>query len=83
MPKTVSGRVLLRSFLDENKLTYTACARALGLSHVAVRAWVLALAVPSPEHRQALEVWTSGKVPASSWPMGSTPSVKPFKATGS
>lgn len=45
----------------------SAIARRLDLSQASVRAWVIGTSRPEQPHREALELLTSGAVPAADW----------------
>lgn len=62
------ARGLLYEFLCKSRITYRDAADCLGtISHVAVFHWVVGTRRPSAHMRKAIECWTNGAVPASSW----------------
>ena len=66
-PKATKGVALLKAFLKKNKLSQADASRALDVSGVVVCLWCSGKQRPRTEYRDALEIWTSGAVPASSW----------------
>lgn len=61
------GSKALRQFIESNALTQQATAKALGVTDPAVHDWISGTKRPRPHHRAAIEKWTGGLVPASSW----------------
>jgi transcriptional regulator with XRE-family HTH domain len=89
MSKTnAAGR--LRSFRKRNSISLRGGAKAVGVSHVTLKAWEEGRLTPSPPFRAAIETWTSGDVPANSWPIPShearaleaSEAVEPFRPSG-
>jgi hypothetical protein len=80
-PPPPPGARLLYGFLVTNMITFDRAAEALHVSHVAVHNWAHARTLPSPANRSALERWTDGKVPATSWdrPLVARPDVDIFR----
>lgn len=67
MSTETSGVKLLRSFLKSHGITPTAAARAIGVSHVTMLAYVSGEKRPEGDRRDAIERWTDGYVPRESW----------------
>lgn len=62
-----TGPELLRAFLTTHDAPQALAARVLGVSAPAVHDWIHRKRSPSAPFRAALERWTDGAVPASSW----------------
>lgn len=60
---------LLKRWREANGVSLRKAALALGVSHVAYRAWELGTSIPLPEMRKAIAVWTHGEVPEDAWPL--------------
>lgn len=67
MSEKTDAVVLFRTFLEKNKLSASEAARALGVSHVAVSAWMRLISRPDAHMREKIAVWTDGWVPAEKW----------------
>lgn len=65
-PLPPPGCRLLAHFMEENGIGPVEAGRAIGVSHVAVLAWVDG-SVPRHPLRKLVSDWTSGAVPESSW----------------
>ncbi len=80
---STSGPRILLAFLREHELTNVDCARALGISPVAIHHWMDGVQRPREPHRRAIEIWTRGHVPVSVWltkeERAEITAVKPFK----
>jgi hypothetical protein len=63
----VDGPELLRSYIKSHDLKTADVAAALNASISAVHYWLKGGQKPRAEHREDLERWTNGAVPASSW----------------
>lgn len=61
------GPTRLDAFLSSHGLSSAFAADRLGASAADVAAWRSGLRVPGREFRAAIERWTMGRVPASSW----------------
>jgi hypothetical protein len=69
----------LQAFIERNKITRGAAARALHISTTWLYQILSRTADPSDQLKRDIEVWTGGEVPASSWPSPTRHSnVKPF-----
>ncbi len=62
-----TGHSLLNAFLTRNSVTLQAAADALGTSKTSVLFWIRGEQRPREPYRVAIETWTHGDVPASSW----------------
>lgn len=62
-----TGARLLRELLQTRGLTQSDAARAIGVSAPTIHDWVTSAKRPRAAHREAIEVWTAGAVPASAW----------------
>ena len=62
-----AGAKLWKSWLEAAGLTYGEAAAQLGVHRVSAFHWADGVKRPSAEHAEAIEVFTSGQVPASSW----------------
>lgn len=62
-----AGAGLLRDFLAKHGLSQRAAGAALYVEGPTIHDWVHCKKRPSARHRAAIEVWTGGEVPASSW----------------
>jgi transcriptional regulator with XRE-family HTH domain len=67
MSMITDGISALATFLKRHELTQLECARAIGVSNVAVHHWLEGVQRPRERHREAIETWTKGAVPASWW----------------
>ena len=78
------GAGLLRKFLERNGITKIAAAAALGVSDPTVHDWATGSKRPRTHHRETIQVWTSGAVPADSWTFpeerAAATGVVPFKS---
>lgn len=77
------GAERLRTFLDDNKITLDAAAKALGVKGGPVlHGWLNGSRKPRPEYRKAIAIWTRGAVTAESWEdekeRAAMSAVKPF-----
>lgn len=82
--KASRGHVLFARFLKDHDISYARAGRDLGVSRVTAYHWAIGAKDPSEENQKAIEVWTSGVIPAASWPQ--PPAAKrviPFRPTGS
>ena len=59
---------MLRRYLKAHGIKVAAAAEALGVAPAAIFQWREGRTKPSAVNRAALETWSSGFVPASSWP---------------
>ena len=63
----LAGREALSRWLAFHGVPQAVCALAIGVSQAAVSDWSRGKKVPEARYRNAIERWTSGAVPASSW----------------
>ena len=70
MPKSTpkNGPRLLKRFRKKAGLSHRQAAAQLGVTHSALIAWEGGKNNPAPAMRTAIATWTSGAVPADSWP---------------
>lgn len=61
------GADLMAKWLRDRRIKQTTVARVLLVTPSAVHDWLLHKRTPSLQFRDALERWTSGAVPATSW----------------
>lgn len=61
------GAIRLLAFLERNRLTQLAAARALSVSDPTIHDWVNGKKRPRAHHRDAIATWTNGDVPVDSW----------------
>jgi DNA-binding XRE family transcriptional regulator len=64
-----NGPRLLKRFRMKARLSHRQAAEQLGVSHVALIAWEAGKNNPADAMRLAIARWTSGAVPADSWPL--------------
>lgn len=76
------GRKLFKAFLRRNRISNAKAGEALGVSGTTVFFWTRDENPfdPTPVNAAAIEAWTGGEVPASSW--HETKHVVPFAARG-
>lgn len=69
MPKRPSkrGYELLRRFLTDHEVTMEAASEAIGTTKASMSLWATGQNQPRTEFRMAIEKWTRGEVPATSW----------------
>lgn len=67
MERLTEGARALAAFLKSNGISMAAAARDLGVADPTVLDWRRGRKRPTAHHRQAIETWTRGAVPASSW----------------
>ena len=67
MSELTRGATLLRSFLDANRISVTAAARAVGVRHPVVLDWLSGAKRPAANARAAIAIWTSGRVYPEAW----------------
>lgn len=60
------GGVLLKEFLERNKVPQVDAARLLKVAPSLIHYWTHGSA-PRPGYRRRIEKWTRGEVPADSW----------------
>jgi len=81
------GRVLLRKFLEDNRITQSTAASAIGVSAPTMSDWLAGNKRPSDHMRTIVARWTGNSVPESSWLFAeesrAVNAVKAFRATGS
>lgn len=65
--QTKTGADLLRGFLKEREIPLRDAAKGIKVSHPAIVQWLDGTAKPSAPHREAIDRWTLGEVPAESW----------------
>lgn len=58
---------MLREFLEANRATQTLLARAIGCSDAMVSMWLCGTRRPNAARREAIRVFTSGKIPPEMW----------------
>jgi hypothetical protein len=64
----VAGHDLLLRFIESrDDVSYRVAAELFGLRHPAVWQWAHGVTIPDHRYREAIETWTNGMVPASSW----------------
>jgi DNA-binding transcriptional regulator YdaS (Cro superfamily) len=63
----MTGYKLFSAWLKKKNVPQLTAARVLLVSPSAVSCWLSARRVPSAAWREAIERWTGGDVPASSW----------------
>ncbi len=87
MAEQNTGPELFAAFLEEHGITQLAASAAIGVSAPTVHDWIAETKRPRTHHRQAIEVWTGGEVPASSWETeaerGAVANVVPFDGAAS
>jgi hypothetical protein len=66
MPQA-DARAALKKFIEDRKLTLRSASEGVGVTHPALKMWLDGDAKPSAPHRQAIEKWTDGQVPAELW----------------
>jgi transcriptional regulator with XRE-family HTH domain len=59
--------MLLKTYLQNNKITETAFAARLGVSQVTINRYVLGKRFPSPDMIRRIAVETRGKVKVADW----------------
>ena len=69
MPR-LDGNVRLKKHREKLGLSARKAAGQLHVTHVAYLDWESGSRVPSPPFRTAIERWSGGTVPESSWPIG-------------
>lgn len=79
MKRQIKGHALLAGFLKKNGINFAAAGRSLWVSRVTVHHWAEGVKVPCKTNRTAIEIWTGGIVPASSWPADEIKEVAPFQ----
>jgi len=62
-----TGAERLREFLKDRGIPLREAAKGIRVSHPAIVQWLDGTAKPSAPHREALDRWTNGAVPAESW----------------
>lgn len=67
--KRASCGVRLRTFREERGISLREAARQLHVVHPALREWEDDRQTPAPPYRDAIEVWTDGRIKASEWPV--------------
>lgn len=67
MVMLTSGAVLLREFIEDNKLSQKQAADALGVKPPTIHEWITGAKRPRAEHREAISIWTHGSVPVANW----------------
>jgi transcriptional regulator with XRE-family HTH domain len=67
MATTAKAHKLLTGWLDSKKLTQRELARVFGVSPATATYWCNGEGRPSHMRALAIEAWTEGAVPASSW----------------
>lgn len=60
----------LRAFRVRLNLSVREAARQLHVKHPSLRDWEDEIQTPTQPYRDAIEVWTSGEIKASEWPLG-------------
>jgi DNA-binding transcriptional regulator YdaS (Cro superfamily) len=87
MPRKTGGAVLLAQFLEQREIPQSRCAAALGVSSPTVHDWLKAVKRPRTALRVAIDRWTGGAVPSSSWAtakeLATLDGIEPWKRTGS
>jgi len=77
------GARLLKAFLREHAITLGKASIDLGVSGPTVFEWSQGTKRPRTHHRQAIDIWTQGEVPASAWldeaEVAAVAHVRPFK----
>lgn len=76
------GSALFAGFLEKHGVSRRVAAAGLGVSKTTIMFWAKGAQRPELAHRTAIETWTSGAVPATSWvlPGEALPAkVKPLK----
>lgn len=58
----------LKSYLEDNAITYEVAGAKLRVSRQTIWAWLTQGSVPSEAAKMEIEEWTDGSVPASAWP---------------
>lgn len=67
MDRQEGARAALAEFIKKNGITLRAAAESLGTSKTSLILWLRGEQRPRPPYRQAIAIWTGGKVPADSW----------------
>lgn len=65
MPLSNGAATLGDLIAPERRMSITALARELGISHQAIRMWLLGVSTPTPDHREALKRILN--IPVSAW----------------
>lgn len=64
--RTNGGRKLAR-FLKKHGISKSEAARSLHVTHVTIINWCTSRAVPEPERRPSIAIWTNGEVSEDDW----------------
>ena len=81
------GHELFKGFLERNRIRLDEAATALHVSKTAIAFWRDGQHRPTPDVREAIEKWSGGAIPVSSWMLKGekvlVDLVQPFKSTAS
>lgn len=88
--RRLMARTALGRFLLENDVSFRDGARAVGVSHPALRAWALGIGRPEDDAvRLKIARWTSDAVPIDAWitpadtkALAEAETVEPFRPSG-
>lgn len=61
------GARRLGEFLEKHRIKKRVAADAIGIAHPSLIAWLRGASRPSDAHKRAIEVWTGGAIPFTSW----------------